>query len=168
MILKNSLINHFKALAVCLYLVLFALLVIFYLTFNFGFNIQLINFYIAYLSINIIPALFLHLQYYLINKNTEIEILNGEIILSEKNYTLKFDRNDILSITIYMTKNVSIGSNLQFLAFESYHFARIKVKGAENIIITNLITPNVELAIMKLNYSEYQIKRKFFCTLFWD
>ena len=87
-----------------------------------------------------IPTLYLHLEYYYINKGTSLEISPEEKKLY---WTNKSGATEIISFADIEKIVVTIATPGK-LPFTSYNYAKIYTKLKEEIIITSLMTPKIE------------------------
>lgn len=163
MTLKLNFFNHFAALFSLLIVTVLMITCLIWL--NFDRDIVLI-FSIFYL-LDALPALYLHVEYYLRNRGESYEISKNELVRYKNGEQTYYNISDIDNIIVYMSPSVYQGSNLHFLALETYHFARVKMKNGEEIILTCLLTPKVEIAIRKLTDIPYERKKALFSTLKW-
>lgn len=115
--------------------------------------------------IETLPALYLHIEYYLKNRGEEYEIKHSEIIRYKNGEKQIFHKSELEKITVYMAPSVYQGSSLHFLAIESYHYARITTKSGEELIVTCLLTPKVEEAVRQITGVLYERKQRLFNPL---
>ncbi|MCF8277806.1 MAG: hypothetical protein K9J17_13815 [Flavobacteriales bacterium] len=98
------------------------------------------------------PTIYLHWQYYELNKGVEFSISSRAIQVrtSTGNETLIY-ANEIDRITLNMSAAIKARSHIHFLSMSTYHFAQVHLKNNRpDIIITNLVTPFVEKEIESL------------------
>jgi hypothetical protein len=98
------------------------------------------------LLIFILPPIYLHLNYWIYEFNSELIINNYEEIITYKrrNKIATFKFSDIECITFF-------GETKEFnnLTWQNYFFYQIQVKNQENLIITCLSAPKLELILPK-------------------
>lgn len=118
-----------------------------------------------YHSMFTIPAIYLHIEYYLRNQGEEIEINPYEIIVRKNGKEIKRYRSEELEdISLY--KSASIDKRgIQLTPSESYHFARITAKNKDEIIITCLLTPKVEEAVKQMKGVDFFRFKPLFYSL---
>jgi pyrroloquinoline quinone (PQQ) biosynthesis protein C len=112
-----------------------------------------------------IPALYLHLEYYFKNVGQELRIMEDEIRFRDKDQkelTWKF--HDLQKIILYKSASLDRGG-VQLSAIESYHYARIIPKQGSEIIVTCLMTPNVEEEVKKIRGVKFERKKRLFASL---
>lgn len=163
MTLQIKLSNHLAVLTSLFIAAVLILACLFLLHFDEDFVFILGIFFL----VDAIPAGYLHLEYLLKNINQQFEVRSNEIVFHYKGNSKTYRREDIESITFYMAPSVYRGSNLHFLAMESYNYARILTRSGEELIITCLLAPNVEKAINILAGVSKLRKKRVFCTLVW-
>lgn len=117
-------------------------------------------------SLFTIPALYLHIEYYLRNRGEEIEINADEIIVRKNGKEIKrYSSDELEDITVYKSASLDKGG-IPLSALESYHFARILAKNKDEIIITCLLAPKrVEQAVKQIQGVEYFRFKTLFATL---
>lgn len=164
-ILKNKFYNHFKALESGLYLTLLIILAIYFIGNDSGFSTQLYSFFGIFYIINLLPALYLHLEYYICNRKEVYEITKNELIRYKNGKRNCYSNDEIHKIVIYMAPSIYRRSNLHFLAIEGYYFARVFTKNGEELNITCLLSDELEEAVRLLSNSAYERKKVFFATL---
>jgi hypothetical protein len=89
-----------------------------------------------------VPTIFLHVEYYLANRHLSIEILRDAIEVEREGVKSKIAKSDIKEIVLFKSAST-------LTPMESYHFARIAAN-SEELVITNLITPDVEESLKVL------------------
>lgn len=116
----------------------------------------------------VLPALFLHIEYYLKNKNEEYELCNDKIIRLKDNIKKIYTKEDIKKIEVIVSPNY-FRSNIYVTAFENYHFAKVYLISGEVIYLTSLLAPGgidkaFNLYLKEIPYRK--IKRIFATTLY--
>lgn len=160
MMLRITIFNHVAALLS--FFIMLILMFIGLLYFNFD-KIAIFIFSIM-VVVDAIPALYLHIQYFLINIGFTYEVSDRGITEYHKNSERFYERDNIEEVSINMPSSTYQGSNIHILSIESYHYARIVMKDGEEIIFTCLLTPKVEEAI-KILEVPYTRKKNNFCEL---
>lgn len=108
------------------------------------------------------PAFFLHFSYYLENKNWIIKEYEEVIeIYMTNEKCIKIDKNNIISIDVYMAPSFINYGTTTGLPTEDYHVVKFTIKD-EEIIITNLIYQDIK----KLSSKFVNIKPQFNKTIF--
>ncbi|HVA98734.1 MAG TPA: hypothetical protein VNG53_07565 [Bacteroidia bacterium] len=108
-----------------------------------------------------LPALYLHIEYYLRNKGEEITINFDELIVKKNGTVKKYQNSDFEKITVYIAPAYNSG----VLGFIYYFYTRLITTKGEEIIITCLMTRKME-EMLKILGAPYQISRKpFFYSL---
>ena len=161
--LRFSFRNHYAALAsVPFFAVFFTIVVVW-----FEFDKSIILGATIWFSLNAIPTLYLHIEYWLENKSEEYEVHFDELIRHKNGETTTYKVSDIERIKVYLSPALYRGSNLHFLGIEAYHYARVHLKSGEELIITCLLTPKVEKALRELRGVKIERKKRLFNTLGW-
>ena len=114
-----------------------------------------------------LPAIFLHIEYYVRNKGEEYELKGDHIIYRKEDKEVIYKKEDIKKITVFMTNNRYYDRG-HIDASESYHFARIFLKSGKVLHLTCLLTPNVDKALkIYLTEIPYRKERRFFPSTLW-
>ncbi|WP_310991341.1 hypothetical protein [Aequorivita marina] len=157
MILKFNLKNHFEAaLSILLlslgYFILIAL---------FKFDIGIIMIVSIAFSLFVLPGIYLHIEYWLINKNEKYIIEQDSVTQIKNDIKEAYYLNDIKKVVVY-------GSATLFKpwphlsAMEQYHFARVFLKNGEALTITCLLTPRVDKSLEILKGVAFKKKKGLF------
>lgn len=160
MILKMTLRRHLEALTSFVFLSLIVVFLFFWVDFE---PIRVRAFLVFY-SINALPGLYLHLQYYNVNKGLKIKIGTDHIIVSKEGEETKYDVEDIDKILFYMCPSVAKGSNWRSFCMESYYFARIITKDGSELNITCLLAPEIEDSFKQLRGVKFERRIRLFCS----
>lgn len=141
---------------------LFCIIAVLLIGYSNGFEIDLFVFFGAFYFLNILLVLFLHIQFYSINKNCMITFDKTlkEIIYKSKESLLKVNFDDIKNIEIHMTPSLYRKSSFQIFPFEQYHYAVI-ITETKRIIITNLMIINASDVFSDLDLKVKRVKRIF-------
>lgn len=159
--LRFSFRNHFVALFSLLFLLILIIAILTWL----NFDKPAVVIFAIFFVIDLIPTLYLHIEYYLKNKDEEYEVQFDELIRYKNGESESYKVSDIEIIKVYLSPALYRGSNLHFLGIEAYHYARVYLKSGEELIITCLLTPNVEKALRGLRGVKIERKRQFFNNL---
>lgn len=112
-----------------------------------------------------IPAIYLHIEYSIRNAGEEIEINNNEVIVRKNGDERKYSINEVSKVIVYKPASLD-KRGMPFSAMEYYRYARIITKSGEEIIITCLMTLDIEGAIKQLSGIAYERKKRI-AFLFW-
>lgn len=118
--------------------------------------------------LQVLPAMFLHIEYYLRNKNEEYELCHDKIIRRKDNIEDIYNKEDINKIEVNVSPNY-YRSNIYVTAFENYHFAKVYLVSGEILYITSLLTFRGIDKAFSLYLKEIpfrRIKRIFATTLY--
>lgn len=155
--------NHLKSLEHLIYSTLLFPVGIYYVYINDGYTDGIpIIFGISY-SLIFIPTLFLHIQYYMKNKNDVliINISEKTICINEQN-VVAF--NEIEKIIYVMPPVWHRKGFIRFLSFEDYHYARIKMKSGQEFIFTCLMNYKVEDALKQIDGVPVEKRKSLLAT----
>lgn len=102
-------------------------------------------------SIFFIPQLILHLRYYYVNRGYVFYYFPFESKIKIRATTgeeTEFHLNDIKQVH-YFKSFPQAENRMQWLATDSYSFARIYLKNGKQFLITSLVVPNMNLPLEK-------------------
>ena len=154
--------NHLKALRSLFFVALIMVGILFWLKFD----IPAVVIFGIFFLLDAIPAIYLHLEYWSQNRMEEYEINEGEIIQYKNGTKVKYTANEIEKITLYKSASMDKGG-IPFLAIESYFYIRILLKSGNELIITRLITDQLDMLVKQLKSVTFQRKKRLFCAISW-
>lgn len=144
---------------------LFLLIVVILMMAYFNFDSYFVFvFGIGYL-INVIPGLYLHLEYLHANRNIEYNIDYNNIRVKNRDGDTNYSKDEISKIIIYMCPSVFKNSGYRVWAIEDYYYARIMIKNGDELIISCLLTSKIEETLKVLEGVEIIRRKEIFCTL---
>lgn len=112
-----------------------------------------------------IPALFLHVEYYLANRNQQLTIIENQIILQERDgHVTNYPFHHLQSVETYRSASLEKGG-MQLSSIESYHYACITCVDGKKIFITCLLSPDIEKITNRLNGVPHERKKRLFASL---
>lgn len=159
--LRITCYTHYKA----SFLILFYYLVIPVVFFWSGYNITLtIAIFIAATILNL-PAIFLHVVYWLKNNGDEFEIRSTEILRRKNGKEKHYKNTDIDSIIIYLFPSLYKNSNTFVSSFEGYHYAEVKLKSGKKIFLTSLLAPRIDKEFLRRSGFHIERKKKLFTIM---
>jgi len=102
---------------------------------------QLILFFAIFFSLQFIPLLALHLNYYVINKGDTLKLNpeNRELVFTHINKDIIFSLDDIDRFIVYKSFALKF-KNVYLFAFDAYNHAVITLNNGNKIVITSLLT----------------------------
>jgi hypothetical protein len=159
--LKITTFTHFASLLSLLIVAVLFILLLFLFSFD---KAMAVAFSIGFL-IDAMPALYLHIEYWVKNKGEEYEIRENEIVLRKDGKEILYHSRDIQKIIVYLSPSLYKNSNFHLLAIESYHYATIRLKTGEELVLTCLLTPRVDKALKLMKGVFFERKKKLFCAL---
>ena len=161
--IRISLSNQLRVLSFQFVGVILMLIILYFLNFNID---ALTIFGIFFIALTL-PAIYLHIEYYITNRKQEITIGDDDITLNTKMgdiYIYKF--SELSKVILYKSASIDKGG-IQFTPIESYHYLRIITNSKKQIIITCLMYPKLDEVVNELKgVKKLRIKR-LFCTLLW-
>ncbi|MEO6883128.1 MAG: hypothetical protein ABI199_03785 [Bacteroidia bacterium] len=101
-----------------------------------------------------LPAIYLHIEYYLRNKGEEITINFDELIVKKNGVEKKYKNQDFEKIVVYM----AVSYNFAIIGMQYYFYTRLITTKGEEIIITCLMTRKME-EVLKTLGAPYKISR---------
>lgn len=113
-----------------------------------------------YYLILLIPTLWVHVEYYLINKNDVFTIDSAESTIS-LNWQRNIYYSEIETIVFVLSPVMYRNSNLRVFPFDSYNYAVIKIKDGGQIIVTNLMVFKIEEAFKEIKGVKMERKVRF-------
>ena len=144
--LRISLRNHIDALLSSLFFAVLFTAVIVWERFD---RTAIIIFSILYL-IDLVPALILHIEYWIQNQGQKVLINENELIIKNKSEERVITTKEIRKITMHQTPSHSQDSNMRFMTIGSYYFAHVILRNGEDLILTSLLSPRLKASLRKL------------------
>lgn len=159
MILKSTIKNQLLLLRMPLYMIALLLLIMI------GYNFNQISLFTAIFitCFWLPPYFFLYAEYLIYNMNKKYEIRPEKIIIHQHNNTQVYTSSQFASIKIYMLPKFNFLKMDRPL--DKFKFVRIMTKSNEKIILTSLLTPNLEKAINILENVKIERKEVFYCSI---
>lgn len=159
-ILKITFRNQVVAVIPDIFMGIILVFLLFLFDYNYGMQI---SFSVGY-ALNIIPVIFLHTEYWLLNKEEKYDIQFDRIIKYKNGEKKEYLVSDIEAISIYLSPALYRGSNFHIFGIEYYHFARVYLKSGEVLQLTCLLTPKLEKALHELRGIKVERKKRIFNT----
>ena len=160
MILKQNFKNHLKVSEFTLTITVILVIGWWYFDFDYDYLKVVGIFHL----INTIPALYLHLEYTIKNWNQTVVITSYGIETIKDGVNKKYSKDELQKIIVVKAASLDKGG-IRLTPIESYYYSRIMIKNGEEIIITCLISPDIEDAIIQLNGVPFERKKKLFCSI---
>ena len=161
MILRNNFCNHFKIWSFHIMGSIFMLLVLYLL----NFDPDAVMIFSIFWFVYTIPAVYLYIEYLFVNMGGSIKINDEGLTYYKQGLEKVVNKTNIISITLYLTANAYKRSRIQYFAIEGFQFARIITDTGSQILITNLLSTQLEKDISLLNVPIMR-KKRVFCTTF--
>ncbi|WP_439481640.1 hypothetical protein [Cyclobacterium plantarum] len=112
-----------------------------------------------------IPAFFLHSEYWLKNNGEEYEIHHEGLIRRKNGKEIEIKNNEIEKIIIYLSPSLYKNSNFQLLAIENYHYGLIKLKSGDDLLLTCLLAPRIDIELKRMGGVLIEKQKRLFCSL---
>ena len=163
--IQVNITNHFISLKWLLFYIILTLLLLVYFYLTFGSEGLFIL--IIFLLLQMLPTVYLHYKYYVINKSIKCTLNEYKLEVFNKNMKYVYFPNDIEKIIIYKSANMD-SWGIPLLTFENYYYSRIVLKDGNNIVLTSLLDNKIEDKL-KVNFSTTTFNRKkgFSCFPDW-
>jgi len=160
--LRVSLANQLKALSFLIFGTLLMLATLIVLDFQ---TAMLISFGSIWFVLAL-PSLYLHVEYLLINTNTVLEVGNNQLLLKTASGAVNkiYSFDELRKIVLFKSASLDRGG-FPMTPIEMYHYARITTATGEEIIITCLMTPDVEEILKKIKRISYERKKQLFSSI---
>jgi len=135
----------------------------FYIT---SFFLSLVIILSVYMLVLFLPAAYLHLEYYFTNRG-EVVFLEQDKLTYYDNKKQAFNLNfmDINKVILYVSGKVESDGICFGIQNSHYHYIRIITKTKKEIVITNLMHPNLYKIMEELDGFNLVIKRRLFCSV---
>jgi hypothetical protein len=166
---KISLWNHLRVLDLLIFLSIGLYAFVFYERHYNAFAHPGIEFDIFILWIvNLIPVLYLHIEYWYYNRGTELEIdaYEKKFIYTDKTGTTEtYSFDDLSKIIVYMPPHFHSKTMFIRIPFDTYHYAKIYTKSGKEIIITCLMVRKVQDLVGSIRGVPVEKKRRIFASI---
>ncbi len=113
---------------------------------------------IFYLSVYLIPTLFIHFKYSVISNNIIFKIDYSGITKIENGEKIFYENSKIEEIVIYGTANRILDSGYREFVFENYFYAEIKLIENDPLIITCLFSSKID-KILSIYFNDKKVKK---------
>lgn len=112
---------------------------------KYGFKIDIFIFFgLVFLIIGLFPVLFIHIDYYLKNKNVLIKI---NYLQNKFDYNGKMiNFNNIEKIEMHQS-SFKLNRDIQFLPTVDYHYSKIILKNGDILYVTCLLAEDFDLGL---------------------
>lgn len=160
--------NHLRVLELLAIVIIGTILFIWYQNRQNNFDTGLRDALLFFVLLNILPVLYLHIEYYIHNKKTRLEIdsYKQELIYTDKTGTTKiYGFDDLSKILIYMPPHFHSNTMFIRVPFDTYHYARIFTKDGKEIIITCLLARKVNDAVGSIRGVPTEKKKRLFASI---
>lgn len=138
--------NHIDALASSFFFALVFFIAVVWVQFD---RTAIIIAIVLYL-VDLVPALILHVEYWIQNRGQEVLVDENELVIKSKSEKRIIKAKEIRKITMHQTPSHSQNSNMRFMTIGSYYFAHIYLQNGEDLILTSLLSPRLKASLRKL------------------
>lgn len=112
-----------------------------------------------------ITSLYLHFEYLLSNKGEEYEVRDTQLIRRKGGEVNVYNNDEIDKIIVYLSPALYKNSDFHLLALESYHYAVVKLKTGEKLMLTCLLAPRIDKSLMQLRGVLFEKHKRLFCNI---
>ncbi|TKG87052.1 hypothetical protein EYV94_28500 [Puteibacter caeruleilacunae] len=116
------------------------------------------------ITLDAISSLYLHFLYFAKNKGEEYEICETKLIRRKNGEKKVYMNNEIEKIIVYLSPALSKNSYMHMAAIENYHYAVVKLKTGEELILTCLLAPRIDKALKKMRGVLFEKRKRLFCS----
>ncbi len=116
-------------------------------------------------GIDAITSLYLHFEYLLKNKGEEYEVRDTELIRRKGGEETVYKNDEIEKVIVYLSPALYKNSNFHLLAIEGYHYAVVKLKTGEELILTCLLVPRIDKSLKQMRGVLFEKRKRLFCML---
>jgi hypothetical protein len=116
-------------------------------------------------GIDAITSLYLHFAYLSKNKGEKYEVRDTELIRQKGGKETIYKNNEIEKIIVYLSPALYKNSNFHLLAIESYHYAVVKLKTGEELILTCLLAPRIDKSLKQMRGVLFEKQKRLFCMV---
>lgn len=155
--LTMNFMKHFKMLSTLILISILFSSFLFYYYDSLGEKI-LLYLLIPFIVFFVAPVLYIHYNYYINSQGITYWINKNGLTIKTKKYSKEIDVNNIEEIVFYMTANRLKKSGYREFAFESYFYAKIKLRSKETFIITSLFSDKIDV-IFESNFDSIKISK---------
>jgi hypothetical protein len=100
--------------------------------------------------VDLIPALILHIEYWVENRGQVLFINPDEIVIRKGEEETVTKAEEIRKITLHQTPSHSDNSSMRYFTIGSYYFAHIYLRNGEDFILISLLSPRLKASLRKL------------------
>ena len=118
--------------------------------------------------IDLLSTLYLHWQYYRVNKGEEYAIERDKIVRWKQGKQEEFLAKDIMLVNITLSPALYKKSNVHFMGIEAYYYACVYLKNGEKLILTCLLHPKLDDILHQLKGVAIKRKKRVFNPLQWN
>lgn len=160
-ILSITVRNHLAALQSLLFLAAILFVILYLFDFDRGMTIA----FVFGLGLDAITSLYLHFEYLAKNKGEEYEVRDTELIRWKNGGETIYKNDEIEKIIVYLSPALYKNSNFHFLAIEGYHYAVVKLKTGEELILTCLLAPRIDKSLKQMRGVLFEKRKRLFCMI---
>ena len=160
-VLSVTIRNHFLALQSLLLLATILIILLYLFEFDRGITIA----FAVGLGLDAITSLYLHFNYLAKNKGEEYVVRDTVLVRRKGGEETIYRNNEIEKIIVYLSPALYKNSNFHLLAIESYHYAVVRLKTGEELILTCLLAPRLDKSLKQMRGVLFEKRKRLFCTI---
>lgn len=160
-ILKISFRNFLSLHLPTLILMLVGFVILNYLRFD----VYFVQVFLVVWALDILPASYLHITYLSKNKGEEYEVRDTELIKRKGGEETIYKNDEIEKIIVYLSPALYKNSNFHLLSIEGYHYAVVKLKTGEELILTCLLAPRLDKSLKQMRGVLFEKRKRLFCNI---
>ena len=116
-------------------------------------------------GIDALTSLYLHFEYLAKNRGEEYVIRNTELVRRKGGEETVYKNDEIEKIIIYLSPALYKNSNFHLLAIEGYHYAVVRLKTGEELILTCLLAPRIDKSMKHMRGVLFEKRKRLFCNI---
>ncbi len=132
----------------------------------YNFDKDITNVFIIGWLVYTLPTVYLHIEYYIANRNFSLEISNTNLVVKKGEKSTQYSIDEIEKVYLYKAKNLD-KKQIQIVSMESYYYFKLVTNKGEEIILTCLLDPKIDDIINGIKGLDIIRKRTPFCSIYW-
>lgn len=135
----------------------------FAILYSLRFEIHFVKAFLVVWALDLLPASYLYITYLSENKYEEYEIRETELIRRKGGEERVYTNDEIEKIIVYLSPALYNNSNFHLLMIEGYHYAVVKLKTGEELILTCLLSPRLDKSLKQMRGVLFEKRKRLFC-----
>lgn len=116
-------------------------------------------------GLDALTSLYLHFEYLAKNMGEEYEVRDTELIRRKGGKETIYKNDEIEKIIVHLSPALYKNSNFHLLAIEGYHYAVVKLKTGEELILTCLLAPRIDKSLKQMRGVLFEKRKRLFCVI---